>query len=353
MKEGFPLTHVVLDNGELAKISREQLGAIRPVWQTQLVNPDFAEFATSCGAAGFSVRHGRRAAPALEAALAITDRPEPGQHRHLQPRRLSAEREALTATRRRAPAGGDPRAGPAPPRRARPLRPAGHTRRDRDAGLRRRRRDRGGPHLAATALVHETSARCEWSADGRRDPGRAGRVRRRRPRAPTSPWASDTPDGRSDVGRAALPRRRRRGRAWPTGTPRVAGPRRQVGLDAPTSPAPIQLWPEHFDASCLLVVGPGPDDRCDLGVSPGDHHHEEPYLYVGPWVEPPPRRPGVLERLLRRPRCHVRPMTSVADAVGLLSRRLVVARRLSGSQPSPVVGSMVRATWRVRGQAMA
>ena len=52
VKEGFPLTHVVLDNGELAKISREQLGAIRPVWQTHLVNPDFAEFATSCGAAG-------------------------------------------------------------------------------------------------------------------------------------------------------------------------------------------------------------------------------------------------------------------------------------------------------------
>ena len=45
VKYGFPLTHVVLDNGELAKISREQLGAIRPVWQTELVNPDFAEYA--------------------------------------------------------------------------------------------------------------------------------------------------------------------------------------------------------------------------------------------------------------------------------------------------------------------
>ena len=61
-----------------------------------------------------------------------------------------------------------------------------------------------------------------------------------------------------------------------------------VGLTA-ASPAPIQLWPEHFDASCLLAVGPGPDDRCDVGVSPGDDHHEEPYLYVGPWVA---RRPG-------------------------------------------------------------
>jgi thiamine pyrophosphate-dependent acetolactate synthase large subunit-like protein len=75
VKDGFPLTHIVLDNGELAKISREQLGAIRPVWQTGLVNPDFAEFARSCGAAGFSVRAPEDLRPALEAALAVTDRP--------------------------------------------------------------------------------------------------------------------------------------------------------------------------------------------------------------------------------------------------------------------------------------
>ncbi|MGH9274546.1 MAG: hypothetical protein ACRDZU_07855 [Acidimicrobiales bacterium] len=61
-----------------------------------------------------------------------------------------------------------------------------------------------------------------------------------------------------------------------------------VGQDA-TAPAPIQLWPEHFDASCLVSIGPGPDHRCDVGVSPGDGHHDEPYLYVGPWVTD---RPG-------------------------------------------------------------
>jgi hypothetical protein len=55
------------------------------------------------------------------------------------------------------------------------------------------------------------------------------------------------------------------------------------------SAAPIQLWPEHFDASCLVAVGPGENDRCDLGVSPGDDQHEDPYLYVSPWVA---RRPG-------------------------------------------------------------
>jgi thiamine pyrophosphate-dependent acetolactate synthase large subunit-like protein len=75
VKEGFPLCHVVLDNGELAKISREQLGAIRPVWQTRLVNPDFADFAAACGAAGFRVTTAAELRPALEAALAVSDRP--------------------------------------------------------------------------------------------------------------------------------------------------------------------------------------------------------------------------------------------------------------------------------------
>ena len=75
VKYRFPLTHVVLDNGELAKISREQLGAIRPVWETNLVNPDFAAFARDTGAAGFTVRTADELRPALEEALRIDDRP--------------------------------------------------------------------------------------------------------------------------------------------------------------------------------------------------------------------------------------------------------------------------------------
>lgn len=75
VKYGFPLTHVVLDNGEFAKITREQLGAERAVWETELVNPDFGAFATSCGAAGFSVTTADELRPALEAALAVTDGP--------------------------------------------------------------------------------------------------------------------------------------------------------------------------------------------------------------------------------------------------------------------------------------
>jgi len=52
VKYGMNVTHVVLNNSELGKISREQISAIRPVWQTELVNPDFAAFARSCGAFG-------------------------------------------------------------------------------------------------------------------------------------------------------------------------------------------------------------------------------------------------------------------------------------------------------------
>jgi pyruvate oxidase len=75
VKYHFPLTHVVLNNGELAKISREQLGAIRPVWETNLVNPDFSEYGRLCGGAGFSVRRPEELQPALKAALAYADGP--------------------------------------------------------------------------------------------------------------------------------------------------------------------------------------------------------------------------------------------------------------------------------------
>ena len=61
VKYDMDIVHVVLDNGELAKISREQLGAIRPVWKTDLVNPDFAEYADLCGGDGFRVESARRA----------------------------------------------------------------------------------------------------------------------------------------------------------------------------------------------------------------------------------------------------------------------------------------------------
>ncbi|MGB3354113.1 MAG: thiamine pyrophosphate-binding protein [Mycobacterium sp.] len=55
VKYGIAVKHVLLDNGVLGKISKEQLAGQFPVWQTSLVNPDFAAYAGLCGAAGISV----------------------------------------------------------------------------------------------------------------------------------------------------------------------------------------------------------------------------------------------------------------------------------------------------------
>jgi hypothetical protein len=51
-------------------------------------------------------------------------------------------------------------------------------------------------------------------------------------------------------------------------------------------PSRVQLWPEHFDLSVELGVQ-ADGARAAYGLSPGDEHHPEPYLYVAPWVAPP------------------------------------------------------------------
>ena len=61
VKYGIPIKHVLLDNGALGKISKEQLAGGLPVWQTSLVNPDFAAYARLCGAVGIPVDTQRRA----------------------------------------------------------------------------------------------------------------------------------------------------------------------------------------------------------------------------------------------------------------------------------------------------
>ncbi len=66
VKYGIPVKHVLLDNGGLGKIAKEQVAAEFPVWHTSLHNPDWAAFATLCGAVGIPVR--RRAE--LEEAMA-------------------------------------------------------------------------------------------------------------------------------------------------------------------------------------------------------------------------------------------------------------------------------------------
>ncbi len=58
VKYGIPIKHLLLDNGSLGKISKEQLAAGLPVWHTTLHNPDWAAYAELCGATG--IRVGRR-----------------------------------------------------------------------------------------------------------------------------------------------------------------------------------------------------------------------------------------------------------------------------------------------------
>ena len=75
VKYRMPITHIVMRNDELAKITREQIGSLRPVFHTSLVNPDFADFAESCGGVGFSIDEPSQLEPVLREALAIDDRP--------------------------------------------------------------------------------------------------------------------------------------------------------------------------------------------------------------------------------------------------------------------------------------
>ena len=56
-------------------ISRDQIGAHRPVWQTSLVNPDFTEYARLCGGEGFRADSGDELEGASEAAIAVKGRP--------------------------------------------------------------------------------------------------------------------------------------------------------------------------------------------------------------------------------------------------------------------------------------
>jgi hypothetical protein len=52
-------------------------------------------------------------------------------------------------------------------------------------------------------------------------------------------------------------------------------------------PSRVQLWPEHFDLAVELGLE-AEDSRAAYGLSPGDEQHPEPYVYVAPWVAPPP-----------------------------------------------------------------
>ena len=75
-----------------------------------------------------------------------------------------------------------------------------------------------------------------------------------------------------------------------------------AAADPEDEPTEIQLWPEHFD----LALSIGPEGaRVNVGASPGDGDHDEPYLYVGPLGSAARRRVervlGSVPRLRRPP----------------------------------------------------
>ncbi len=70
VKYNMNITHVLVNNGELGKVSKEQRSADLDVWQTSLHNPNFADFATNCGALGIRVERPEQLADALARALA-------------------------------------------------------------------------------------------------------------------------------------------------------------------------------------------------------------------------------------------------------------------------------------------
>ncbi len=69
VKYGMDITHIVLNNGQLGKISKEQRAGHWDVWETDLVNPDFSQYAAICGGLGIRVTDGERLEASMQQAL--------------------------------------------------------------------------------------------------------------------------------------------------------------------------------------------------------------------------------------------------------------------------------------------
>ena len=66
VKYKMPIKHILINNSELGKISKEQRAGEHDVWNTSLHNPNFADFATNCGALGIRVEKLEDLMPAME-----------------------------------------------------------------------------------------------------------------------------------------------------------------------------------------------------------------------------------------------------------------------------------------------
>jgi thiamine pyrophosphate-dependent acetolactate synthase large subunit-like protein/nitrite reductase/ring-hydroxylating ferredoxin subunit len=70
VKYGMDITHILLHNDELGKISKEQRAGEWPVWQTSLHNPNFATYAKLCKGFGIRVKSAAELPEAMREALA-------------------------------------------------------------------------------------------------------------------------------------------------------------------------------------------------------------------------------------------------------------------------------------------
>lgn len=69
VRYGMNITHILLNNNELAKISKEQRALEQDAWQTDLTNPNIAEYVSSCGGMGLRVTEAAELDGAIERAL--------------------------------------------------------------------------------------------------------------------------------------------------------------------------------------------------------------------------------------------------------------------------------------------
>jgi thiamine pyrophosphate-dependent acetolactate synthase large subunit-like protein/nitrite reductase/ring-hydroxylating ferredoxin subunit len=72
VKYNMDITHILLHNGQLGKISKEQRAGEWPVWETSLHNPSFAAFANLCGGKGFKVSSADKLYETIAQALEIS-----------------------------------------------------------------------------------------------------------------------------------------------------------------------------------------------------------------------------------------------------------------------------------------
>ena len=71
VKYQMNITHLLLNNNELGKITKEQRAVEMTVWQTSLHNPDFSEYARICGAYGRRVTARNELDETIVSALAF------------------------------------------------------------------------------------------------------------------------------------------------------------------------------------------------------------------------------------------------------------------------------------------